>query len=96
MVRGKYEVSWMTGDDEELEKDVEALKNKDTNEYETNLKDEEEMAIMRRGLRKMFKELGGLQNYFVELPEKMGHTFEHMKAVLDRRYQAMLKGFNNS
>ena len=26
----------------------------------------------------------------------MGHTLEHMRAVLDRRYQAMLKGFNNT
>lgn len=55
----------------------------------------EDFNLLKKGLKQIVKELSGMHDYFKLLPEKMGNTFEHMKAVLDGRYQSMLKGFMN-
>ncbi|KAL4460986.1 hypothetical protein ABPG74_016458 [Tetrahymena malaccensis] len=56
----------------------------------------DDLNIMKRGFQKIFKNLVGLEQSISFLPDKIGQTFDHMKAVLDKRYQAMLKAFLNA
>lgn len=44
----------------------------------------------------MIGSLTGLHEYFVDIPMKLGQSFEHMSAVLDRRYSLMWKSFSNA